>query len=126
MVKVKSTALSSDFEQRYDAVWPQLSQLAKQLTGYLCCFPGCQNEATETHHVCYWALKPEPGKTLFPLCDRHHKERTDPECAHHWRNWHKGTGLPPRRNAGQKPHYYRKLVEGWQEKRDRQKAQLQP
>lgn len=74
------------------------------------------------HHACYrdklGAIRGReiPGVHAFPLCDRHHNQRSDRECAHHPANWYAGIEPPPTLDAYQKRHYYKLLVRGWQEK----------
>lgn len=112
------------YAYRYPANWKQISHETKILTGTLCCFPGCNHEATETHHARYQdergrSICDEPlaGVDVFPLCDRHHSHRSDPECAHHKDNWIYGTCQEPLEiDSRNTPAYYQKLRQGWQEK----------
>lgn len=112
------------YAYRYPPNWKEISHEAKILTGTLCCFPGCKHEAAETHHARYQdeygrSICDEPlaGIDIFPLCDRHHSHRSDPECAHHKANWIYGTCQEPLEIDSQNtPEYYQKLRQGWQEK----------
>ena len=112
------------YAYRYPPNWKQISHEAKILTGTLCCFPSCKHEAVETHHARYQdeygrSICDEPlaGIDIFPLCDRHHSHRSDPECAHHKGNWIYGTCQEPLEIDSQNtPEYYQKLRQGWQEK----------
>lgn len=112
------------YAYRYPPNWKQVSHEAKILTGTLCCFPGCEHGATETHHARYQdergrSICDEPlaGIDIFPLCDRHHSHRSDPECAHHKDNWVYGTCQEPLEiDSHNTPSYRQKLQQGWQEK----------
>ena len=114
---------------RYARYWCWTSKLTKQITGGLCCYPGCENRTTETHHAAYLEkderdrLIPTkgreiPGVHVFGLCDRHHS-RFVFEGAHHPINWTKGIVPPDYLDALQKPHFYCLLVEGFKEKSER-------
>lgn len=115
--------------------WSQTSLLARQLTGFRCSFPGCKRKAKSTHHALLRErgkiLQPDgaekiiwvpiagfevPGLHAFPLCDCHHHDRDNPECAHHWKNWYAGAEGGARLDARQRVHYYHLLTQGWDEK----------
>lgn len=115
---------------RYPEYWSRLSVTCKRLTGYRCCYPGCNSsrangDEIETHHIVYgrvvnskWTPYREyiPGLMLVPLCERHHQHRHDPECAHHPANWFAGTKKNQFRDARNTEAYHLKLVQGWHEK----------
>lgn len=109
----------NNYSDRYADNWPALSKKAKQLTGELCCYPGCINPATEVHHALYCdkqgaiAGREIAGVHIFPLCDRHHSKERD--GAHHWRNWRKDRNQPELGNKNT-PKYYLLLRQGWMEK----------
>lgn len=116
-----------EFAYRYPANWKQISHETKMMTGGICCFPGCRNRATETHHAHYLRQvgdrlfnicdDPEPGVDLFGLCDEHHKNRANPQCAHHKNNWIYGTCEYPREiDSRNTDEYLRLLQQGWLEK----------
>jgi hypothetical protein len=108
--------MSSKYNIRYAENWPEISRLTKRLTGGLCCYPGCNRQAAETHHVVYCdpqgnsiAGRERPGLEVFPLCLRHH------EVAHLEKHWRKDTKNPVLGNCNT-PEFYRILRRGWKEK----------
>ena len=115
---------SSPFAYRYPATWEEDSRYAKTLTRGLCCYPGCNNQATETHHARYQnengrsiCGSPTPGLDTFPLCDEHHSDRSNPASAHHPSNWIKGTCQHPLEiDSRNTPEYHALLRQGWAEK----------
>lgn len=115
---------SSPFAYRYPATWEEDSRYAKNLTRGLCCYPGCNNQATETHHARYQnengrsiCGSPTPGLDTFPLCDEHHSDRSNPASAHHPSNWIKGTCQHPLEiDSRNTPEYHALLRQGWAEK----------
>lgn len=102
----------NQYENRYGENWTIVSQKTRRKTGHRCCFPGCEDRATETHHSIYQdkdgAIKGReiPGVHVFPLCDRHHK------VAHQKRNWLKSK-TDPELNNRNTPEFYRLLRQGW-------------
>jgi len=118
--------MSKSKPDRYARYWCWISGLAKRVTGGLCCYPGCEYKATETHHAAYLEkddrdrLIPTkgreiPGVHVFGLCDRHHS-KFKLDGAHHPNNWKRGTIAPDYLDAIQEPEFYKKLVEGFKEK----------
>ena len=102
-----------DFEVRYAPNWPDISRLARRLTGDRCIL--CGDGATETHHALYGddqgaiAGREIPGVHVFPLCANCHQGDGG---AHAPINWYRDMGDPVRGNH-QAPAYYRKLRAGW-------------
>jgi hypothetical protein len=111
------------YAYRYTEGHEHNAALAMTMTQGQCCYPGCTEPATEAHHICYQedgesiCDNPQPGKHLYPLCDDHHQDRKNPECAHHRTNWIKGSCPHPlqidSRNTDQ---YILLLKQGWLEK----------
>lgn len=111
---------ATKYNDRYSDNWLSISHRTRRLTKGKCCFPGCQEKASETHHAVYWdnegaiAGREIPGVHVFPLCNYHHA--TDHrEGAHHSNNWHKDSRNPVLKNRNT-PQYYLKLRTGWLEK----------
>lgn len=108
--------------------WQEISIEAKSLTGWKCCYPGCQHKASATHHACYQdkngAIEGReiPGVHVFPLCDSHHDDRENPESAHHPANWYSGMLSGARLDARNRIEYYKLLVKGWDEKTQRRQS----
>ncbi len=101
-----------EYNQRYAENWANISRQCRALSGGKCCYPGCQEKATESHHAVYRdkegliAGREIPGVHIFPLCDRHHKEA-------HWpRNWVRSPHSPEFNNRNS-PEFYLKLRKGW-------------
>ncbi|HEY9699678.1 MAG TPA: FtsK/SpoIIIE domain-containing protein [Trichocoleus sp.] len=117
--KAYQAPAAPSYDDRYPPNWGNISALARRLTGELCCFPGCQNRATETHHAYYpkWQQgePTEPGEAVFPLCEEHH-DRDSTESAHHPINWVPAKTPAPGWDAHNTPAYYRLLIQGWSEK----------
>jgi hypothetical protein len=127
-----SPKLAIDIDaDRYPDYWPKLSTVCKRLTGYRCCYPGCQcskesGDDIETHHIVTGRRSSSglwipikiyiPGLMLVPLCDRHHNYRQDPQCAHHPSNWFAGSKANKYRDARNNEDYHLILVQGWHEK----------
>ncbi|HEY9697057.1 MAG TPA: DNA translocase FtsK [Trichocoleus sp.] len=110
------------YSYRYPPNWGYISQLTKQMTDGYCCFPGCANQATETHHAMYEedgkpiVSNPVPGRHVYPLCDIHHGKE-HPRGAHNPKNWTKGTCKEPLEiDSRNTPDYHKLLIAGWQEK----------
>lgn len=118
--------------------WSKTSLLARQMTGFRCCYPRCRCEAKSTHHALLrerLKVKQDngnekliwvpiagfeiPGVHAFPLCDEHHHDRTHPDCAHHPKNWFVGGEGGARLDARQRTKYYYLLIQGWDEKTGR-------
>lgn len=104
------------YDIRYAENWPEISRLAKRLTGGICCYPSCTRKAIETHHALYHDLdgnsiagRERPGLEIFPLCQRHH------ELAHFPKYWRKDSKNPVLNNQNT-PEFYRLLRQGWKEK----------
>lgn len=108
---------------RYPANWPEIRNFTQQLTGRQCCFPGCPNPSTSVHHARYMVNgmsicnAPRPGEDIFPLCDTHHKDKQNPECAHHPNNWIYGQIQEPLEiDSRNDPRYHQLLREGFLQK----------
>jgi hypothetical protein len=112
------------YAYRYTPGHEKNAALAMTLTQGQCCYPGCTNSATEAHHVCYQDEEgnsicddPIPGTHLYPLCDDHHQDRKNPECAHHRSHWIKGTCPHPLQIDSRNTDQYTLLLkQGWLEK----------
>lgn len=124
----KKTDIRAD---RYPEFWDELSLKVKKLTGGRCCYPGCKaayykGDKIETHHIItgikldsgLWVPVEAyvPGTMVVPLCERHHQDRSDPECAHHKKNWFAGTEKNRFRDARNTPEYHLTLTKGWYQK----------
>ena len=105
----------ADYSIRYAANWTEISAQAKRMTNGSCCYPNCDNPATETHHVLYKdkqgaiAGREQPGVHVFGLCEEHH------QLAHSPRNWRKDYRCPELGNKNT-PKFYLLLRQGWLEK----------
>lgn len=103
------------FDARYADNWHQISRQTKDICGGKCCFLGCTQPATETHHAVYRdkrgpvAGREIPGVHIFPLCDGHHR------LAHAPKNWARHPREPVEFNRNT-PDFYLKLREGWKAK----------
>ncbi|MEP0872884.1 hypothetical protein NDA01_24000 [Trichocoleus desertorum AS-A10] len=114
----------SPYAYRYTEGYERNRALAMTMTQGQCCYPGCPNEATEAHHICYQDEEgnsicddPIPGRHLYPLCDDHHQDKSNPECAHHKNNWIKGSCPHPLQIDSRSTDQYILLLEqGWLEK----------
>lgn len=117
----KKGANKDDFQSRYGENWADISRAVKRATNGLCCYPCCENRATETHHSLYSingqkiaGTKFErngAGSILFPLCDYHHSSKHR-DGAHHPRNWKWDRKNPVDGNRNTL-EYYRKLRSGY-------------
>jgi hypothetical protein len=114
-----------DPEERYPDNWDQIQPLIMASTGGLCSYPHCWEMAVDAHHAIYFdkeGLQVPIGQTgagtrFFPLCHEHHNRRTNQQCAHHSANWYRGSGKN-KNDACNRPHYYKLLRAGWQQKVD--------
>ena len=101
-----------DYSARYAENWRAVSWKTRRLARHRCCFPGCSDRSTETHHSVYQDKdgvirgREVPGVHVFPLCDRHHK------IAHISRNWRRDQKNPETDNRNT-PEFYRLLRRGW-------------
>ncbi len=103
--------------------WPSISKVTLALTGGLCCYPGCEEEAYQAHHVHYMmgdqliTKLPQSGRDVFGLCRRHHSDRNDPQCAHHPTNWIQGEMQEPLHADSRNTIEYKRLLhQGWLQK----------
>ena len=109
------------YDRRYASNWQEISLETRKLTGFKCCFPGCHDKATSTHHALYRDKDgPIAGREIplvhcFGLCDYHHSDQ-DENCAHFPTNWYRGHELGARLDARQRVNYYRLLIQGANEK----------
>lgn len=103
--------------------WTSISKVTLALTGGLCCYPGCNEEAYQAHHVHYMfngeliTKLPQSGRDVFGLCRRHHSDRDDPQCAHHSSNWIQGEMQEPLQADSRNTIEYKRLLhQGWLQK----------
>lgn len=123
-------AISKPYEGRYSDLYSQVIRpLTVRSTAGLCSYPGCAEPVHEVHHSIYMLVvdgKPQQlagneteemvGQIFFGLCRRHHCDRDDPECAHHWSNWKSGRVPPDFLDGRQDSRYWAKLRKGWLQK----------
>jgi len=113
---MRSRKKQPDYGSRYAENWGTISRFTKDTIGGTCCYPGCPESSTETHHALYKdkegaiAGREIPGIHVFPLCDQHHK------LAHNRRHWRKDPYKPELGNKNT-PSFYLLLRKGWQDKK---------
>ncbi|MBD2099260.1 hypothetical protein H6F90_29795 [Trichocoleus sp. FACHB-591] len=122
--EVEDSEEENPYTYRYTEGHERNAALAMTMTQGQCCYPGCTQPATEVHHVRYQDEEgnsicdnPQPAVDLFPLCDGHHQDRSNPECAHHKNNWIKGSCPHPLQiDSRSTDQYILLLKQGWLEK----------
>lgn len=118
---------------RYSNYWDWTCNLTRAIQGGLCAYPGCDRSIYQVHHAVYQEYdefkrlvpikgRERPGVHCFGLCKFHHSKQHR-LGAHHPINWEKGVIPPDRLDAKQKPGFYRKLLEGFKEKREKAEKQ---
>lgn len=120
---VPDKSLTNDYSVRYASNWSAKSRECRALTGGICCYPGCNEPATESHHALYFdkegaiAGREVSGVHIFPGCDEHVAMKccSLPDNAHNWRNWIRPKKDPVMGNRNT-ANYYKKLRQGWLEK----------
>ncbi|MBN3946754.1 MAG: hypothetical protein HWQ38_09755 [Nostoc sp. NMS7] len=102
-----------DYSIRYADNWTEISRECKRLNNYKCCYSGCCQKSTQTHHALYFdklgsiAGREIAGVHIFPLCDQHHDE------AHSKSNWVRSHSNPVLNNRNT-TRFYLNLRQGWQ------------
>lgn len=112
------------YSYRYPDNWDEIRHRAKVVTKGRCSYPGCFcDKGLEVHHAYYMlrgelrTASPDIYKQLFPLCPDHHKDRSNPQCAHYKSNWIKGRlKTPMEGDSRNSKEYYQLLIQGKREK----------